>query len=71
MKPPKQFVGKWRITETEVWNREALAWIAFPSARQARPRPRAQASPRGGSGREVTRRKAWVPRRRRARMAMP
>jgi hypothetical protein len=24
MKPPKEFVGKWRITETEVWDREAL-----------------------------------------------
>ena len=24
MKPPNEFVGKWRITETEVWAREAL-----------------------------------------------
>jgi hypothetical protein len=24
VKPPKSFVGRWRITETEVWDREAL-----------------------------------------------
>ena len=24
MKTPKEFVGKWRITETEVWGRDAL-----------------------------------------------
>jgi hypothetical protein len=40
MKTPKDFVGKWRITETEVWDRDALdmlvpAHITFEASGRA------------------------------------
>jgi hypothetical protein len=41
LKTPKEFVGKWRIVETEVWDREALdmlvpAHMTFETNRHAR-----------------------------------